>query len=287
MKNASETYGVATLGGKLRAARVVNDGARIHVTGLLTSDDTINGDTIDSGQLIFGVDNSLAVIKKILIKKTPSADAVQLATFEMAQSLLDPPDSFYYDILPLNGKDGYRRFLSIAYHKREIDRLDESFARQLRKPSGFKLQAAALVDGYNFFCRKEPGDLQAIINIESDTVTLAVMYKCKLYAARNLETAPGDEITPEIARKLAAEFKLILGYDLAELFQDGITVPLSRITVSGQHARNETIISSLAERFTVRIDCPHFEDGYFHPASDTINRYRPEHFLIPMGLAVP
>jgi len=286
VKNASETYGAAILGGKLHAARVVNDGARSRVTGLMTADDNVNGDTIDSGRLIFGVDTSLAVVKKILIKKTPSADAAELARFEMAHSLLDPPDSFYYDILPLNGQDGFRRFLSIAYHKEEIDRLTESYAQRLRRPSGFKLHAAALVNGRNAFCRPEPGDLQALIDIETDTAAVAVMYKDKLCAARNLETVPGDDIAPTTAKKLAAEFKLMLSFDLSELFQDGITVPLSRITVSGRHARDEAIMTALAERFTVRIARPHFNERHFQPASDTIERYHPERFLIPMGLAL-
>ncbi len=286
MKNASETYGVAVLGGGLHTVRVVNDGARSQVTGFLAPEDEINGDTIESGRLIFGVDMSLAVVKKILIKKSPSADPALLARFEMARSLLDPPDSFYYDIMPLNGRDGYRRFLSIAYHRDEIDRLTESYARRLRKPSGFKLYAAALADGYHAFCRKEPGDLQVLIDIEADSVTLAVTYKDRLYAARNLECIPGEDITAQTARKLAAEFKMMLSFDLTELFQDGITVPLSRITVTGRHARNEAIMTALTERFTTRIARPHFEDGYFQPASNTIRRYHPERFLIPLGLAL-
>ncbi len=286
MKNAFETYGAAHFGGKLHAARVENDGARTVVTGLMTSDDGLTGDSMGSGQLFFGVNNSLAVLKKIQIKKNPSADPADMAQFEIAQSLLDPPDSFYYDMVPLNGTGGYQRFLSIAYHKREIDRLAESYEQQLRKPSGFKLYAAALADGYRAFCRREPGDLQVLIDIEADVITMAVLYKNTLHAARSLETRPGDTITSATARTLAAEFKMMLSFDLSELFQEGITVPLSRIIVSGAHARDDLVLAALRESFATEIARPHFEEGYFQPVAETITRYHPEQFLIPLGLAV-
>jgi len=286
VKNVSETYGAAMLGGALHAARVENDGARTVVTRLMTSDDNVNGDTLDSGRLFFGVDSTRAVVKKIQIKKSPSGDAIEMARFELAQSLLDPPDSFYFDILPLNGHDGFQRFLSIAYHKAEIDRLIESYQTMLRKPSGFKLHAAALADGYWTFCRREPGDLQVLIDVEADTVTLAILYQGKLYGAGSLESAPGDAITSNLAKKLAAELKLMLSFDLSELFQAGITVPVSRIVLSGRHAADELLMTALRERFSMPITRPKFNEGYFQPASETIERYSPERFLIPLGLAL-
>jgi hypothetical protein len=286
VKNASETYGATMLGGTLHAARVENDGARNVVTRLMTSEDNVNGDTLDSGRLFFGVDGSLAVVKKIQIKKNPSADAIETARFELAQSLLDPPDSFYFDIIPLNGREGFQRFLSIAYHKAEINRLIESYQATLRKPSGFKLHAAALADGYLTFCRREPGDLQVLIDVEADTITLAIIYRDKLYGAACLESAPGDTISSAMARKLAAEFKLMLSFDLAELFQAGITVPVSRIVLSGRYAADELLITALRERFSMPIVQPQFNEGYFQPASETIDRYPPERFLIPLGLAL-
>lgn len=286
MKNASETYGAAILGGTLHAARVENDGARTIVTRLMTADDDVNGDTLESGRLFFGVASSLAVVKKIHIKKSPSADAIEMARFELAQSLLDPPDSFYYDIVPLNGRDGFQRFLSIAYHKDEINRLIEVYQTMLRKPSGFKLHAAALADGYRTFCRREAGDLQVLIDVQTDMVTLAIIYKDKLYGAGNLETIPGDTLSSASARKLAAEAKMMLSFDLSELFQAGITVPVSRMVISGRHAADELLIAALRERFTTPVVRPQFNEGYFHPLSETIDRYPPERFLIPLGLAL-
>ena len=40
------------------------------------------------------------------------------------------------DALPIGEKNGCRRFLTIAYHRREIDRQIDEYSRRLRKPTG-------------------------------------------------------------------------------------------------------------------------------------------------------
>ena len=286
MKTASETYGAASFAGKLHLARVENDGARSRVTALVTTDDNLHGDGLNGGRLFFGVDNRLAVVKKIQIRQNPGFDAIEMARFEIAQSLLDPPEAFYFDTLPLENRNGYLRYLTIAYHREEIDRLIEFYQEKLRKPSGFKLHAAALVDGYKAFCRREPGDLQVLADVQSDMVTAAIVYKDKLHAAMRLETTPGETISSISAKKLAAELKLTLSFNLAELFAEGITVPISRMILSGRHARDQMIQTALKDQFPSDITLPHFNEGYFQPVSEIIGRYPPERFLIPLGLAV-
>ena len=286
MKNASETYGAARLGGRIFAARIENDGARRKVTSLLISDDNLTGEKLGSGRLFFGVDTRLAVVKKIRIKNNSSIEASDIARFEMAQSLLDDPDRFYFDTLPLEGDNGFKRFMSIAYHRSEIDRLIDMYQEKLRKPSGFKLDAVALANGYNAFCQADRGELQVLVDIETDMIVMAILHRGKLYGVSRLELSPGEEITSGSARKIASEFKLTLSYHLAELFQDGITVPLSRIILSGRHARDEFLTGALKDRFSTEISLPQFNEGYFEPAAETIERYHPEQFLIPLGLGV-
>ncbi len=286
MKNAWETYGAARVGGTIHAARVENDGARLIVTSLLATDDNFNRDTLESGRLFFGVDERLAVIKKVWVRKTSLLEATELARFELTQALLDPPDLFYYDFLPLEEKNGYRRFLAVAYHRREVDAVIEEYTRRLRKPSGFKLDALALAAGYLTFCRVLPGDLQVLVDLESDRVTLAVLYKRSLCALGRLEQAPGETMTITDANSLAVELKMKLEYLLAELFDEGITVPVARVIISGTYARHDFMRAALAEHISSEIALPEFHAGYFQPASEEPFRHQPEAFLIPLGLAV-
>lgn len=286
MKNASETYGAARLGNKLFAARVENDGARLRVTSLLSSDDDMNGETLENGRLFFNIDERLAVVKKIKVRQSSFIEASRIAQFELAQSLLEPAAAFYFDTLPLDNRNGLRRYLSIAYHRPIVDLLMAEYQERLRKPSGFKLDAVAMTDGYRAFCRVEQGDLQVLVNIESDIVTLAFLYKKQLESVGRMEVNLSDDVSASEAKRFAADFKMTLNFHLAELFNDGITVPLSRIILSGSYAGNDLLKAALAERFTIAISLPGFHKGYFDPPTATLDKYKPEQFLIPLGLAV-
>jgi Tfp pilus assembly PilM family ATPase len=92
-------------------------------------------------------------------------------------------------------------------------------------------------------------------------------------------------LTRESAAHLAAEFKMVLSFYLAELFQEGITIPPSHIILSGQHASNTFLQEALSRQISANIMLPPFLDGYFQ-CSPGVEPARPELFLIPLGLAV-
>jgi hypothetical protein len=263
-----------------------DDSTRRKVTSLQTSDDNLDSDNMESGRLYFGIDTRLAIVKKIKIRESSPVEAADIARFEMAQSLLEAPEQFYFDAVPVESKNGCNRFVSIAYHREKIDSLSQMYQDKLCKPSGFKLDAMALAAGYSAFCRVDPGDLQVLANIEAETVTMAILHRGKLYSAGHLESAPGKQLSSDGVERLASEFKMTLSFHLAEIFQDGITVPLSKVILSGSHAHNENLMSAIKNRFSTEVILPHFHEGYFQPASETIDRHRPEQFLIPMGLAL-
>ncbi|MDD4050645.1 MAG: hypothetical protein PHR28_01935 [candidate division Zixibacteria bacterium] len=283
MKNAWETYGAARSGGKLLAVRVENDGARLLVTSLLSSGNHLDHDNLDSGRLFFAVDERLAVVKKVRVRKTSLLETAELVRFELTQTLLDSPESFYFDSLPLDEIEGYRHFLAIAYHRREIDACIDDYSRLLRKPSGFKLDSVALAAGYLTFCRVEPGDLQILLDIGPENVTIAMLHNGRLCSIGRMDAPFASGVTIPEANRLGAELKMKLGYLLAELFDEGITVPVARVILSGPFAHDELLTAALAEHTTAEITRPDFHKGYFQPDAAGA---RLEEFLIPLGLAV-
>lgn len=268
------------------AVRVENDGARLLVTSLLSSDNGLDHETLDSGRLFFAVDERLAVVKKIRVRKTSLLETAELVRFELTQTLLDPPESFYYDSLPLDEPDGYRRFLAIAYHRRGIDACIDDYARLLRKPSGFKLDAVALATGYLTFCRVAPGDLQVLLDIGPESATIALVHNQRLRSLGRLDVPFAAGVTITEANRLGAELKMKLGYLLAELFDEGITVPPARVILSGPFAHDELLVAALAEHVTAEVTRPDFHLGYFQPGVTETVGGRLEEFLIPLGLAV-
>lgn len=279
------TLGIARLGGKLFSAEVDHQSGRPEVKSFFTSNDTFDKKMFGRGRLFFNVDQRLAVVRKIRIQPSSPVKAAELIRFEMSQSLLEPPDRFYFDFLPIDDENGFRRFISIAYHLREIDRQIEAYTSHLQKPSGFKLDAIALSSGYLTFCRQEGGEFHILANIESDSVAMAVLYKQKIRLISRPEINPGQSIDDERAKVIAAEFRIIIDFLLAELFEEGLTIPLSRMILSGEHASNQPLRKALSDQLKIEIARPRFNEGYFKHTDKVPDDNAAERFLIPLGLA--
>ena len=286
MKNSWEAYGAAFRGGKLLAARVVNDGVQLTVTSFLTSDDNPNGDSLDSGQLIFNVNEKLAIVKNIDIKTAGGFKVDDLVRFELSQALLDAPSEYYYDALLIGEKNGNRRFLTIAYHRRDIDRQIDEYSRHLRKPTGFRLNSVALARGYLTFCEHGSEELQILIDIDSDGGIMTTLYKGSIYGINRLTTEIRENDLEQQALLLAREIKMTIAYQLARLVQDDIAVNPDRLIVSGKLADNNALIEPLKNYLNLDVDRPRFNLSLFNPTATTIDKYSPTMFLIPLGLAV-
>lgn len=285
MTNAWESYGATRRGNKILAARVENNGARLLITSLKTSDDNLNGDTMASGRLFFGVDERQAIIKKIAVRKNSGIDAARVAEFELEQSLLENPDQYYFDFLPIDENGPQQRIISIAYHRRRIDEAMEEYTRLLRKPSGFKLDAVALAAGYLNFCRSEPGKLQILLDVDRDGAVMTILVNGTIRACDRIALAGEGELEISRARQLTSELKLTVNYHLDELFREGITVPPSRIILTGNLAGNRNLLDAIGERFATEIKHPQINEGYFG-GQKIDNWERAADFLIPLGLAV-
>lgn len=285
MSSEHVTYGLASIGREFLTAQISNGGARPIVKSIRQFDRLENCD-FEEGRIFFSVDNSKAQIKKLKIKQSSLFDASAIAQFEMSQCLLEPESDFYFDNIPLESDNGYQRFLTIAYHRHVIDGLIENCENKIRKPSGFKLDAVALTAGYLKFCRIEPGDFQALINIEPDIITIVMLYKQKLQSVSYLKAQINDDVSNESTQRLAGELKMALGFQQNELFNDGITIPVSHLFVCGGCARNETIVSAINEQIGMGLSLPKFHEGYFQSLSDSEKSFPLEKYLIPLGLAI-
>jgi hypothetical protein len=285
MNNGTVTYGLANIGREFLSAQVSHDGSRPIVKSIQQFD-SLELCNFDDGRIFFSVDNRIAQIKKLKIKQSSLLDASAIAQFEMSQCLLEPESDFYFDNIPLESDNGFQRFLTIAYHRHVIDELIEDCENKLRRPSGFKLDAVALTAGYLTFCRIEPGNLQALINIEPDTITIVFIYKKKLQSVSYLKSNIDDDMSDESAQRLAGELKMALGFQQSELFNDGITIPVSHLFICGGCARNEIVTSAINEKMRMGLTLPKFHEGYFQSLSDNEKSFPLEKYLIPLGLAI-
>lgn len=294
MSHLSRTLGVIRDEKQLLAAVVSNDGSRLSVTKLIESGNgdghnDINKDDFSNSRLFFGVSPEIAIVKKIRLETAPLANSTELVAFEMSQSLLEPPDSFYFDTLPVGSsetKKKHQDFLSIAYHRHQIDSIMNQYKSSFRSPSGFKLEAVALVDGYLAFCHRDPGQLEAILDLCHNRVTIAFVYKDQLYAVGSLPLQHDINTSEQAWSMIASEIKMMIDFQLSRFFEEGVTVPLSRVIISGKLGENSLLRAALGDRLSMPVNLPRFHDGYFQSLAETLGDLHPERFLIPLGLAV-
>lgn len=155
----------------------------------------------------------------------------------------------------------------------------------LRKPSGFKLNAVALVSGYLTFCRREPGILQILLDIDSDGAILAIIEDQSIRAIDSISTTAPGEFDQVRIRNLASEIKLMVTFHLNEIFRKGVTIPPSKIILSGGCSSDQLLVEALKERFSAEIISPRINKGYL--GEEYLENYESaSQFLIPLGLAV-
>lgn len=290
MSHPSRTLGVTRVDSRLLAAVVSNDGARLSVRKLIEAEDGVNQKGLDQGdfsdgRLFFSVSPDIAIVKKIRLESAPMADLSDMVRFEMSQSLLEPPESFYFDSLPFAEENGkHQTYLSIAYHRSQIDALMDEYKKKLAQPSGFKLDAVALVDGYLAFCHRDPGELEAILDFSPNRVAIAFIYRDQLFAVASVQFQNAGEASEQSWGQLSSEIKMTLDYQLSRFFEQGITIPLSRIIISGELANHPPLRAALKSCLSTPVGRPRFHDGYFQTLGEKPEH--PERFLIPLGLAV-
>ncbi len=285
MTDGRQSLGITRRGNKYLAARVAGEGARLRVISLAALEESLPGHNLNGGRLFCGVEQRLAVTKRVEVKKPSPGEELILARFELEQSLPEDAAGFYFDFVPL-ADSGHQCYLSIAYHKSMIDKLMADYTSILHQPSGFKLDAVALAIGYLKFCRQEPGDLQILLDLDSDAVVIAVVYRQSLCAIDYLALVAGEDITLDRARPIVTDLRLMVDFHLTELFREGITVPLSKIILSGRWAGQPDLINALTEKFSTEITPAHVNEGYLENNAVADHSLSARQFLIPLGLAV-
>jgi hypothetical protein len=282
-----DTLGIAPAGDSCLIARVTDDGARRIVTSLDISPAPPLPAPDNDEQVACLIPDRMAQVRDLRLAPGPSRDGNRYARFEAAQSLLGRAEDYYFDIVEKDCDAEGLRFLVIASHRPAVDTVIASYRKESQRPIRFKTSAKALADGYLAFCRAESGELQVLANFDCDAVSLAFIHKGKLYSLARLDSPPGSELSPEAARRLAMEFKMLLSFQQAGLFRDGITVPPSHLIMAGTLAADPRLRESLTALVHAPIILPPYNRACFRLADHPDNPPALEKFLVPLGLTVP
>jgi hypothetical protein len=275
--------GVDVRDGLVYTARVEHHPGRQEVLELACLEYGQVGDSrlLQEGEVLVSVPDELVLVKKVSVGAGNDFDTE--ARFELAQTLPEDEDQYFFDILG-TGRDG--RFLGLAVRR---DRLDDytsglpGVSAGTNGPTGCIMRAAALAAGYVGFCRKSGGDLVCLADFVESAVSLAFLYQNATMDLCHLPLRKSDPNSSTGGEKLAIELKTLVNFKTASLFSEGITTPLSAMIVSGDGITDE-VTNTLKKFFAIDIDRPAVNTGFFSSQADLAS-VPLEKYLVALGLA--
>jgi hypothetical protein len=247
------------------------------VVSLWTAESPVfpDGDTVT-----FSVPDSRVVVKSLHLPEGQPGDLTARARFEIEQALLDDPADYESDLLPGISE---HRYLALIMRRSHIANIRQEIHCEAL-PATPTPRSIALARGYRAFCRTGGGDLICLADVVDNEISVAVLYRNKPAASAFLNLN-GIDLTRETnCRQFAIELKTVVNFRLSALADQGVTVPLSRLLISGESV-SDTAVAMLETLFPCGVRRPEFNMAYFEN-SDEVRGQLSDSCLAALGLAV-
>lgn len=260
-----------------RLARVADDGGRPRVVSLWTAESPSwpEGDFV-----AFSVPDSAVIFKTLYLPEGHPADLQARARFEIEQALLDDPAEYESDLLPGIGDDRYFAQVMRRSHIAQIRHTLHN-GNSLAAPGP---RSIALARGYRAFCRPPGGDVICLADVVDNEVSVAILYRNKPAASAFLNLGGADFAVEADCRRFAIELKTVVNFRLSALADQGVTVPLSKLLISGESV-TDTAVGMLETLFPCGVRRPDFNMAFFDN-SEELRSQLSDSCLAALGLAV-
>ena len=259
----------------------------VHTLARFKKEQLPEHELLRDSEIFFCVPDNEVIVKKVRVKKNNIADIEQLVHFELSRAMLDPEDSFRFSYLPVGHDDGYLGFI---YRRNKLEAITRQLGLDMPERSlasgGYLIRAAALGKGYLNFCRPVSEELVCLADFNDDTVSICFLYKNRIINLGYMNLKAGAFENDGSIRKVAIDFKTLVNFKLSALSENGVTVPLSGLVLSGE-GLDTKIRTIFAEFFPVGVAAPSVIEEYFigYDASER-TEIPLEKYLVALGLAV-
>jgi hypothetical protein len=232
--------------------------------------------------LTFSMPDDEALVKTVRVHGQGDADVRQKVFFELSQSLLEPETNFQFDYL----ETGNRHQIGVIYRRERILARSKDFhlpGHTAPSAPQVDLRSIALARAYLNFCKPEPGDLIALVDISAELASVALLYHRRIVLLGNtsISARSGAE---DLFRPVAVALKTLVNFKLAALRDDGITIPLAALLVTGEQVANDER-ATLQKFFSARV-VPFTPLPNLTEQTARIGVEAPEQFLVALGLTV-
>ncbi|RKX25796.1 MAG: hypothetical protein DRP47_09220 [Candidatus Zixiibacteriota bacterium] len=266
-------------------ARVIHGGGRPSIQALVQYEQSQmkNHPLLEGGEIVMSVPDDKIIVKDIHLETVGGVDLNDQARFEMTKSLLDDDTDFYLDVIDTGIEN---RYIALAIHRQTLnDDIIDPFSQTtnlLQKPRGLT-RGIALGEGYIAFCRPHGGELICLANYVNDLLSICFVLRQHIVGLSYLNIGRLDLSTRQGQKAFAMELKTMINFKLANFFENGITLPLTALLVSGNKI-DDTIMSELGRYFPVSVNRPQFNTGFFSEPEEA-SSIPLENYLVALGLA--
>jgi len=281
VKFADKKYGLDQVAGKIRLAGRTSSAGRITIDTIADIDpEDFNGDLIDSeGDFYFSVPEKDAIIKWVIIPSEGNLDPLKLIQFELASSLPDSENKYYFDS---HNSGSAKNNLAIAYNRNSIEQKISSLQRIVPKPSGFRLRSLAMASAYDNYCYHESGKLVCLLDISDRQSSYCFLRNNQPLLIGGLENSTDTENkNNDGLDRFIIDLIATLQYALSEISGAGYSIPLSSIIISGPLADSE-MVTKIEKSMNVKSGPPRLKKELFAPEIFP----KAGNYLVSLGLTV-
>ncbi len=267
-------------------ARVEQHAGRPEVAALAQFDEAhLKGHhLLADGDLAFAVPDGEVTIKNITLPADEVENVEVKVRFEMVQSLLEDEAEFLFDSI-YTGQP--HRYLGVILRKSVFDTIVHDrygFDADAVGDDLWRVRAAALGRGYLEFCQREKGDLVCLADFGDGLLSVCFVYRNSIVGLAHLELDKFNLEDDADIKRMAVEFKTIVNFKLASFFEQGMTLPLSSLLLSG-NCPNAKVSETVSGFFSVEVTAPQANPAFFSdsaaPAEIPFDKY-----IVALGLAV-
>lgn len=275
--------GIDRENGHFLVARIDDSSGRIMVEQLTTMQNggLPGNEILSGGKLVSCVPDSDVIVRPVYLPNVSIADDDSPARFELAMSMLEPEDTFAFRIIP-TGLDF--RYLGLVFRRERLADLDNSIGvgHIDGYPSdGYQSRAVALGQGYLAFCRRHPGELLCIVDLDKAGTSICFIFREHVVSVGHLPACDGDLSDDKSVRRLAVELKTVINFRLMSLASDGISVPMSVLILTGEDV-DERVRKIFGELFPSGVVEPQINRSFL---GENVTADIPaERYLVALGL---